>query len=103
MDDPWLFSDGGDDDPPKSRWVMAGMHHLFDTEESLSFRHFMEISNTVMDGYAQFVRNGLPGQAIGLCMLGATVNLYDMFEMREELPALLRDLAERLEHESHEH
>ncbi len=101
MANPLMMPEDGS--APKSSWVLAGMDHLFDDGEGLNFRHFVDISDTVLDGYARFVRIGLPGQTIGLCMLGATVNLYDLFEMRSELPAVLRELATRLELETLEH
>ena len=51
----------------------------------------------MMEGYARFVRLGLPGQTIGLAMLGATINLFDLFDMGADLPHLLRGLADKLE------
>ncbi|MFC0588221.1 hypothetical protein ACFFF7_02215 [Novosphingobium aquiterrae] len=70
---------------------------MLDQNSSLHFADFSEISETMMNGYARFVRLGMPGHTVALAMLGATVNLYRMFELDEELPDLLRGLATRIE------
>jgi len=82
----------------KSKKAVEGLKHLMsDQNSSLHFSDFSEISETMMSGYARFVKLGVPGQTVALAMLGATVNLYRMFEMDDELPDLLRGLASRIE------
>ncbi|MBS0474545.1 MAG: hypothetical protein JSR28_05265 [Proteobacteria bacterium] len=84
----------------RSRKALEGLHNLLtDENSSLHFSDFHEISESMMSGYARFVKLGVPGQTVALAMLGATVNLYRMFEMQEELPDLLRGLASSLESE----
>lgn len=70
---------------------------MFDQSDVIQFRELVDVSDSLMAGYARFVRQGLPFDAIGCAMLGATVNLYDIFEMQAQLPALLRRLADRIE------
>jgi len=62
-----------------------------------SVRVFENVSRSFIDGYAQLVKTGFRPDTIGLAMLSATVNIYDMFEMRGVLPSALRNLAEKLE------
>lgn len=81
--------------------LLAGLHQLLDdTDSSIHFSDFTEISESMLEGYARLVRAGLPGQTIALAMLGATLNLYDIFGLRSELPSLLRGLADKIETDS---
>ena len=85
-------------DKKKSKKAVEGFKHLMsDQNSSLHFSDFSEISETMMNGYARFVKLGLPGQTVALAMLGATVNLYRMFEIDDQLPDLLRGLATSIE------
>ena len=68
-----------------------------DLEPAMHFRDFSEVSEALMAGYAQFVRQGMPREMVGFAMLGATINLYDIFEMKANLPGLLREAADRIE------
>lgn len=68
-----------------------------DENSTIHFAEFQDISDTMMDGYARFIRLGLPGQTVALAMLGATVNLYRLFDMRDQLPEVLRGLASQIE------
>lgn len=61
---------------------------------------FLKISETFLDGYADFVRKGFPAGTIALAMLGATLNLYEMFDMQSELPDLLRGVADNIENKA---
>ena len=65
--------------------------------EGAAWTSFQSVSANFLDGYARLVTVGFRPDAIGLAMLGATVNLYDMFEMSEALPSTLRTMAERIE------
>lgn len=69
----------------------------FDQSDIINFRELVEVSDSLMAGYARFARHGLPSEAIGIAMLGATLNLYDVFGMKDDLPRLLRGLADRIE------
>jgi len=66
-------------------------------ESSVHFSDFADVTHSFVDGYTRIVRLGVPEQVVGLAMLGATINLYNLFEMNEELPAILRSLADRIE------
>lgn len=78
-------------------WLFEELEKRFDQCDSMHFRDLVEVSDSLMAGYARFVRQGLPGEMVGVAMLGATINFYDIFEMRSKLPHLLRSLADRIE------
>ncbi|WP_296676794.1 hypothetical protein [Novosphingobium sp.] len=78
--------------------AVEGLKSLIsDQNSSPHFADFSEISETMVNGYARLVRLGMPGHTVALAMLGATVNLYRMFGLDEELPELLRGLATSIE------
>lgn len=80
--------------------LIKGLHELIlENKDPLTLSDFAEVSASMMEGYARFVRIGLPGQTVALAMLGATINLYDMFGMRSDLPDILRGMASRIEAE----
>jgi hypothetical protein len=76
---------------------------LQDSEESLidqnspHFREFQEVSEDFLKGYRRFVDLGFPSEAIGLAMLGATINMYTILEIQKQLPDLFRKLADSIE------
>lgn len=72
----------------------------FDKANALQFRELVEVSDALMAGYASFVKKGLPGELVGVAMLAATLNLYEIFDMRADLPRVLRKLADRIDHSS---
>ena len=65
--------------------------------ESPAWTNLETVSTSLLDGYARLVTTGLRPDAVGLAMLGATVNLYEMFDMSDALPSALRIMAERIE------
>lgn len=67
------------------------------------FHEFQEVSENFMRGYKRFIDLGFPSETIGLAMLGATINMYSLLEIRKELPDLLHKLAEKIEHEERLH
>lgn len=80
---------------------MGTLDEIFiDNGGSVSFTEFHKISESMMSGYAKFQQRGVPGDMIALAMLGATINLFDLFEMSDELPDLLRSIASRIEDSS---
>lgn len=84
-------------------WLIDRIEHSIESGNPMPFREFASVSESLMDGYARFVRLGLPGYAVGLAMLGATVNLFELLEIEGELPELLRGLADRIEPETNTH
>lgn len=76
-----------------------GLHMTKSIKEDtiLLSEDFQKISATFLDGYADFVRKGFPAGTIALAMLGATLNLYEMFDLQGELPELLRGVADSIE------
>lgn len=85
---PWLFAQGNEDIVDRN---------------SPHYSEFVEISENFMRGYRLFVDLGFPRETIGRAMLGATINMYTMLDIRQELPALLRKLADSIEQEERLH
>lgn len=85
------------------QFLLDGFQELMNDENSHHLSDFMEVSESFTEGYARFVRLGLPCQTIGLAMLNATVNLYHMFGMQQDLPDLFRLLADKIEKENQAH
>lgn len=79
--------------------LLEELQELLKDEESFLIRDFEEVADSFVEGYSRFVQLGVPGSTIGLAMLGATINLYSMFGMREELPNLFRSLADKMEND----
>lgn len=84
-------------------WLLDIMQDLLRDEISLHFSDFAEVADSFVEGYAKFSELGLPDQTIALAMLGATINIYEMFGKRAELPALFRALADKIEENNLEH
>jgi hypothetical protein len=57
------------------------------------------VSEDFLRGYRRFVDLGFPSEAIGLAMLGATINMYTMLDIQKDLPDLFRKLADKIENE----
>lgn len=51
----------------------------------------------MLESYRMLVVEGFPPGTIAFAMLGATVNLYEMFGMTNSLPDTLRAIADRIE------
>lgn len=70
-----------------------------DADEALPlYASFDGVSRDFLEGYRRLVEEGMMPVTVASAMLGATVNLYDMFGMRSDLPAMLRAMADRLEY-----
>lgn len=65
----------------------------------LDYRDLAPAAHELAAIYARMMTLGLPASALASAMLGATVNFYECFGMSNELPELLRALADRLEFE----
>lgn len=87
----------------KAAFLFEELQELLKNEDSFLIRDFEEVAESFVAGYGRFVRSGVPSSTIGLAMLGATVNLYAMFDMEDELPDILRTLADRMEEKSPPH
>lgn len=63
------------------------------------YASFERVSRELLEGYRRLVyqQGMLPG-TVASAMLAATVNLYELFGMKADLPALLRAMADRLEY-----
>ena len=64
---------------------------------SLKLGDFMDVSNSFVEAYTRMLQSGMPQDSIAAAMLGATVNVYEMFGLRMELPELLREVADEIE------
>lgn len=81
----------------KIPWLLQDLNDILVSRDSPHFREFQEVAENFIRGYRRFVDLGLPGETIGLAMLGATINMYTMLEIRNQLPDLFRKLAQRIE------
>jgi hypothetical protein len=61
------------------------------------YRAFSNVSRTLLESYGELVSEGLPPASVAFAMLGATVNFYKLFGMSDELPELLRALADSVQ------
>jgi hypothetical protein len=84
-------------------WFLQDSDEPLVEQDSPRFREFQEVSEDFLKGYRRFVDLGFPSEAIGLAMLGATVNMYMILEIQKQLPDLLRKLADRIEVEERLH
>ena len=64
---------------------------------SLRLGDFMDVSHSFVEAYTRMLQAGMPRDSIAVAMLGATINVYELFGLRAELPGLLRELAEEIE------
>lgn len=89
-----MLMTSSEDRPAK---MMRGLRRLLTDQSSTEFVDFVEVAESLMDGYAKLISNGSPASTVALAMLGATLNMYEMLGMRSELPALLRSVADQIE------
>ncbi|WP_206244420.1 hypothetical protein [Novosphingobium terrae] len=66
-------------------------------QRPIDFSEFAEVAQVFTDSYTRLIRNGSPASEIAWAMLGATLNVYEMFGLRGELPGLFRNLADEIE------
>lgn len=95
MKDP--HSDSANGDFSDHGWLFHGLGVSCDPIATIHYREMVEVSDALMAGYVRLVRQGMPCEMVGYAMLGATINLYDMFGMPASLPQILRSLADRIE------
>lgn len=63
----------------------------------MSAEQLESVSRKFLEGYGELIALGFSPQSVGLAMFSATLNFYDIFEMSDALPELLRATAERIE------
>ena len=56
-----------------------------------------EVANELLRGYLALIERGHHQSTIAEAMLAATVNLFDVLDLNNEVPALLRTIADRLD------
>lgn len=76
-----------------------GIYNLLMDSASPHYSEFRMVSQNMLDGYSRFISLGLPADTVARAMLGGTLNLYYLFDMKLELPELLRALADYIEGE----
>ena len=91
------------DQKDRISWLLQDPTESLVDQNSPHFREFQQVSEDFLRGYKRFVDLGFPSEAIGLAMLGATINMYTMLEMHKELPELFRQLADRIEIDAKPH
>jgi hypothetical protein len=87
------------DPKDKLPWLLQDFNDMIVDTDSPHFREFQEISENFIRGYRRFVDLGFPSESIGLAMLGATINMYNLLDIRKDLPDLLRKVAQEIETE----
>lgn len=65
------------------------------------YTSFEEISQDFLHGYRRLAEEGMVPAMIAHAMLGAAINLYEVFGMTRDLPSLLRGVADRLEYDGY--
>lgn len=88
--------------PETMPWLFEELSSSLDKGQPLDFRDLVEVSDALMSGYLRLARKGAAKESVGVAMLCAAVNIYDVFDMRAELPELLRGLARRIEADAEE-
>lgn len=79
---------------------VPALPHIVDLKQdagTLPFEAFATVSKRMLEGYRMLISSGFRPEAIGMAMLGATVNFYDMLGMRNILPNILRSIADSIE------
>lgn len=88
---------GTDSDDPLAAEEIAN------SGENPQFRDFMAVSNKVLEGYSDLAKRGFRPEALSLAMVGAVVNFHQMFNMSDQLPDILRGVADRLDEKREPH
>lgn len=77
---------------------LAGLHFgTSDEGGALDFRQFGAVSDQFVEGYAKIAELGLPATSVAAAMMSATLNFYKMFDMTDQLPNMLRAMADVIE------
>lgn len=85
------------------RMLSAALENIAGDEQGIPMKDFADVADSFIEGYNKLVKMGNPGETVALAMLGATINIYEMFGMKTKLPLLFRSLAEQIEAEGHAH
>lgn len=78
-------------------WVVQEFQNGIDGGKAIDFRDLVEVSDAFAAGYLRLAREGASKRSVGITMLYAAVNVFDLFDMRAELPELLRCLASEID------
>ena len=84
---------------PTPRELADSLFQMREESDRPHHSDFVAVSEAMMEGYARFIELGLARHTIALAMLGGAINLYEMFDMRSDLPDILRAVADRLDGE----
>ena len=69
----------------------------------IDFKVFSSVSERFVKEYKQLQRHGMPGQTIAIAMLCATMNMFSLLGNEQDLPQILRELADLLDKERPTH
>lgn len=83
----------------EARRLHANLRNSLTEFHDVDYAQFAEVADLLTVGYERLVQRGVKGQVVAHAMLGATLNLYDLFEMSAELPSFFRELADYIERE----
>ena len=81
----------------KLHQILERLNELTNAEKPLLFHDFTDVADSFVDGYARLAQQGMPSHTVGLAMLGATVNIYNLLGVEHALPELLHALADEFE------
>jgi hypothetical protein len=71
--------------------------YLSSLHANLDHRDLAPVAQQLMSSYARLAEKGLPANAVAAAMVAATLNFYSAFDMSQELPMLLRAMADMME------
>jgi hypothetical protein len=77
--------------------VERARDYLFSLHANLDHRDLAPVAQQLMSSYARLAEKGLPANAVAAAMVAATLNFYTAFDMSQELPMLLRAMADMME------
>lgn len=75
----------------------GALTYLAEMNPHLNFRDLAPVTEQFVAGYSQMTLLGLPADTVGTALMGATLRFYGAFDMTEQLPGLLRAVADLLE------
>jgi hypothetical protein len=77
--------------------VERARDYLHALHANLDHRDLAPVAQQLMSSYARLAEKGLPANAVAAMMVAATLNFYSAFDMSQELPMLLRAMADMME------
>jgi hypothetical protein len=77
--------------------IERAMECLSALHADLDHRDLAPVAQQLAASYARIAELGMPATAVAAAMVSATLNFYCAYDMTQELPALLRVMADLME------